>query len=164
MSGFLREPMLSGFVDSVADQLHTVPPGVLIGAFCLPTLLALLTRDRWCFAATALINGVAVGGLLGWFAANVTMLVSLLALVAALIVALGGFRAHRQSQQITEIAARVDHLDRQVKVFLDALDRRAHIVDERADEMRKMLERLMARRGEAIPPTVSPSPPRPPTP
>jgi len=155
--------MLSGFADSLAAQLRAVPLGILIGALWLPTLVALHTRDRWCFAATALLNGAAVAGFLGWFTPDVTMLVSLLALVTALIVALGGFRARRWSEQITEIAARVDHLDRQVTVFLDALDKRAHIVDERADEMRKLLERSVVRPGGITPPTASPSP-RPPAP
>src|SRR3712207_968611 len=132
--------------DHTPSQPHPLrppPPAVLIGALCLPALIALLSRDRWCFAATMLLNGVAVFGLLGWLAANVMMLISLLTLVAALIVALSGFRARRHNQQVSEIAARVDHLDRQVKAFLEALDRRAHLFDERADEMRRMLERLV---------------------
>ena len=150
-------------IRNLAEHLRAAPPAVLIGALCLPALIALLSRDRWCFAATMLLNGVAVFGLLGWLAANVMMLVSLLTLVAALIVALSGFRARRHNQQVSEIAARVDHLDRQVKAFLEALDRRAHLVDERADEMRRMLERLVTRRGDSAPPPVPPSPSAAPT-
>ena len=138
----------------VSDTLSALPFWMAIGLLFVPTLVALFTQNGMTMASTVLLNVACLLSLTAGQSTNAAVPVAIVAFAASLLVALYGLRNHQFGQSLSDLEARVGHIDAQMAAFLEALERRSDMIDQRAEEARKIFEEM--RKVPASPRTAFP--------
>ena len=125
------------WAESLARVVPEWSPALAITALAVPLVLALWTRNAWFFAGSVCFVVLSAGTLgdlrldrlLYWGGFSASL--SITALGVSQKTVRSGIRATEE---------RLAHLEARLGVFLDALDARTRLVDERAEHARTALE------------------------
>jgi hypothetical protein len=123
-----------GIFQSLMGALNALPLWAVAALVFLPTLLSLFTRNPVTILSAALLNLACLALLASGsaFAAPV----ALAAFAASLILVLFGLRERLLWKNLSALEARVGRIDGQMMAFLEALEKRSDIMDERTEEAR----------------------------
>lgn len=130
----------------IGSTIISLPKPVLIAALLAPSLIALFSGSVLFFFSTLILNVGALWCFTSEPNAVDVRLLGGLAFLASLLFACHAFQERVRWRRMARVAADFDELNRQVLVFLEALDRRAQLVDKRANEAARHLEKLEAQR------------------
>jgi hypothetical protein len=132
---------------SIAQLLGPVPVWVLVPLLFLPSLAAVATRSWLHLIPVVMLNALIAHAALAWPPGELRLLGIGVATALILAVLGDGFRRRGREHAMAEVQARLAEMERRVAAFLEALDQRARLVEERAIELAET--RLRNRPAEA---------------
>jgi hypothetical protein len=149
---------------AIAQLLGPVPGWVLVSLIFVPSLIALAIKIWHLVIPILMLNTLIALSAISWPAGEVRTLS--IGLASALILAFigQGLRQRARDHVLGQIETRLDAMDGRIGPFLQVLDQRAKVVDERAIELAKTRLRNEASARKRMPQSVatpSASPPRP---
>ncbi len=117
---------------ALPGMLFTLPMPVLLGILALPLFVATFSRSGLGIAGTGILTVATLVLLARETGPGDGSGLALLAYAGALIVALNGFEATDRRRNLAAQIEEIEQFQKDTRAFLDALDRRAHIVDGNA--------------------------------
>jgi hypothetical protein len=114
---------------ALPEVLFTLPMPVLLGILALPLFVATFSRSGLGIAGTGILTVATLVLLARETGQGDGSGLALLVYAGALIVALNGFEATDRRRNLAAQIEEIEQLRKDMRAFLDALDRRAQIVD-----------------------------------
>lgn len=120
------------FSRTLLGILHSLPAPALLGMLCVPVILAAFSRSRLGIAGAAILTLLTIALLPQASRDGTAHGLALLAYAGALLMAMIGYEAARRRRHLCEQAQEMERLRKEMRAFLEALDRRAQAVDRAA--------------------------------
>ncbi|MXQ14258.1 hypothetical protein [Microvirga makkahensis] len=124
-----------GALKGAMEFIAAMPLWMALIFVASPSLVAALTRDTFIIASTAVlsITAILLGALYGTAAAPPLILV---ALCATFLLAIFAFHQQRHARTLSELQARMSHIDEQIGTFLNNAHERFSILDQESEDAR----------------------------
>jgi hypothetical protein len=123
-----------GIFQSLMEALNLLPVWAIAALVFLPAILSLFTRSAVTILSAVLLNLACLLLLASGSAPAVP--VAAAAFAASLILVMFGLRERLLWRHLSALEARVGRIDEQMMAFLNALEKRSDLLDERTEDAR----------------------------
>ncbi len=123
-----------GIFQSLMEALNLLPVWAIAALVFLPAILSLFTRSAVTILSAVLLNLICLILLASGSAPAVP--VAAAAFAASLILVMFGLRERLLWRHLSALEARVGRIDEQMMAFLNALEKRSDLLDERTEDAR----------------------------
>jgi len=114
----------------VAQSVLALPWMWIIALACIPIVLAVFSRSSYGVMGSSLLSVLSFVLLLPQAEDSSNNALALLTYSGALLIAIGGYGEKRREMKAEAQQREIEQLRKEVMMFLEALDRRAQLVDK----------------------------------